>query len=72
MRVKTMSLAKVIEVIAEGDTMEEAVKNAVKHASRTVHNIRSVYCEHMQGVVENNKVTKFRVNAKITFVLDEK
>jgi len=65
------SLAKVIEVIAEGDTMEEAVKNAVKHASKTVHNIRSVYCENIYGIVENNKVVKYRVNAKITFVLDD-
>jgi len=65
------SLAKVIEVIAEGDTMEEAVKNAVRHASKTVHNIRSVYCENIYGIVENNKVVKYRVNAKITFVLDD-
>ncbi len=65
-----MSLAKVIEVIAEGETMEEAVENAVKQASNTVKNIRSVYCENMQGIVENNRITKFRVNAKITFVLD--
>mgnify|MGYP000146601892 CR=1 FL=1 len=66
-----MSLAKVIEVIAEGSTMEGAVTNAVKEASKTVHNIRSVYCENMQGIVENNKVVKFRVNAKITFVLED-
>ncbi len=67
-----MSLAKVIEVIAEGNTMEEAVKNAVTHASKTVHNIRSVYCENIQGIVEDNRVTMFRVNAKITFVLEDK
>jgi dodecin len=66
-----MSLAKVIEVIAEGSSMEEALKNAVSQASKTVHNIRGVYCENMQGIVENNQVTRFRVNAKITFVLDE-
>lgn len=66
-----MSLAKVIEVIAEGSSMEEAVRNAAKQASKSVHNIRSVYCENMQGIVENGQVTKFRVNAKITFVLDD-
>ncbi|WP_069130297.1 dodecin family protein [Rhodohalobacter halophilus] len=66
-----MSLAKVIEVIAEGKSMEEAISNTVKQASKTVHNIRSVYCENMQGIVENNKVVKFRVNAKITFVLED-
>ncbi|NBC66736.1 MAG: dodecin domain-containing protein [Bacteroidetes bacterium] len=65
-----MSLAKVIEVIAEGPTMEEAVENAVIDASKTVHNIKSVYVENMQGVVEGNSVAKFRVNVKVTFVLD--
>lgn len=66
-----MSLAKVIEVISEGSTMEDAVSNAVKQASKTVKNIRSVYCENMQGLVEGNEVVKYRVNAKITFVLDD-
>jgi len=65
-----MSLAKVIEVIAEGSTMEEAVENAVKQASETVHNIKSVNCENIQGIVTNNHIEKYRVNAKVTFVLD--
>ncbi|WP_440998569.1 dodecin family protein [Fodinibius sp. SL11] len=64
-----MSLAKVIEVIAEGDTMEQAVENAVKQASETVNNIKSVYCENIQGIVENNRIEKYRVNAKVTFVV---
>lgn len=66
-----MSLAKVIEVIAEGDTMEEAVENAVMQASNTVKNIKSVYCENIQGIVSNNRITKYRVNAKITFILEK-
>lgn len=66
-----MSLAKVIEVIAEGDTMEKAAENAVKEASRSVKNIKTVYCENIQGIVANNQIEKYRVNAKITFVLNE-
>ncbi|MDZ7717661.1 MAG: dodecin family protein [Balneolaceae bacterium] len=65
-----MSLAKVIEVIAEGSTMEEAVENAVIDASKTVHNIKSVYVENIQGIVEGNTIKTYRVNAKITFVLN--
>lgn len=64
-----MSLAKVIEVIAEGKTMEEAVENAVKQASATVQNIRSIYVENITGVVEGGKLSKYRLNAKITFVV---
>lgn len=67
-----MSLAKVIEVMAEGPTMEEAVQNAVKLASQTVDEIKSVYIENIQGLVENNQVVKYRLNVKITFVVQGK
>ncbi|PWN06543.1 dodecin family protein [Rhodohalobacter mucosus] len=66
-----MSLAKVIEVISEGKTMEAAVENAVKQASKTVHNIKSVYVENINAVVEGESVTKYRINAKVTFVLEK-
>ncbi len=66
-----MSLAKVIEVIAEGDTIEQAVENAVKQASETVQNIKNVNCENIQGIVQNNRIEKYRVNAKVTFVLNK-
>lgn len=64
-----MSLAKVIEVMAEGETMEQALENAVMLAAKTVDQIQSVYVENMQGIVENNEIVRYRVNAKITFVL---
>ncbi len=66
-----MSLAKVVEVMAEGNSVEEAIENAVEQASKTIHGIKSVYLQETQGIVENNKVVRYRVNAKITFVLDE-
>lgn len=65
-----MSLAKVIEVIGEGETMEQAVENAVKQASRTVNNIKSIYVENITGIVESDQISMYRVNAKITFILD--
>lgn len=65
-----MSLAKVIEVIAEGATIEEAVENAVIDVSKTVHNLKSVNVENIQGIVEGNSIAKYRVDVKVTFVLD--
>lgn len=67
-----MSLAKVIEVLGEGKTMEEAVENVVKEASKTIDNIKSVYVENIQAIVENNKLRSYRINAKVTFVLEDK
>lgn len=67
---KDMAIAKVIEVIAEGDTVEDAIKNAAKEASKTLKNIRSIYAEGIQGMVDDGKVKSFRVNCKVTFVID--
>lgn len=66
-----MSIAKVIEVLAEGDSIEAAIESALKHASKSVRNIRHVYATDFQALVENNRVTKYRVNAKVTFVVDD-
>ena len=62
-----MSIVKVIEVISEGSSVEEAIKSAVQEAAKTVENIRQINVDYIEALVENNKVTKFRVNSKISF-----
>jgi flavin-binding protein dodecin len=63
-----MTTLKVIEVLAESDkSWEDAASEAVREASETLKNIRSVYIKEFQAAVENNKITKYRVNAKISF-----
>jgi flavin-binding protein dodecin len=59
-------------VLAESDaSWEEAVKKAVTEASRTVRNIKSVYVKEFQAIVEGDRIRQFRVNAKISFVVDK-
>jgi len=67
-----MTIAKIIEVVAEGKTVEEAIQGVVDEASKTLHNIKGVDILHFHGIVENNKVVKYRVDAKVAFVLDER
>jgi flavin-binding protein dodecin len=64
-----MSIAKVIEVLAEGDSIEAAIESAVAEASETVRGIKHVYVEGVQAIVEDNEVVKYRINAKLTFVV---
>lgn len=64
-----MSLAKVIEVLAEGSSIEKAVEAAVADASETVRNIKHVYVKDFQAIVENGSVQKYRVNCKVTFIV---
>ena len=66
-----MSMVKVIEVIAESKkSWDAAAENAVKEASRSVRNIKSLYVQDMQAVVEDGKISKYRVNARISFVVE--
>lgn len=66
-------LLKVIEVLTESPkSWEDAAKHAVEIASQTVHGIQSVYIEHLEAKVEHNKIVQYRINAKISFILDEK
>jgi hypothetical protein len=66
-----MSMLKVIEVLAESEEgWEDAAQNAISQAAKTVRNIRSIYAENLEATVEDGKIQKYRINAKISFVLD--
>lgn len=66
-----MSIIKVIEVIATStESFEDAAKNALKEASKSVKNIESVYVKEMNMKVKDNNVTSYGVNAKISFRIE--
>lgn len=65
------NVVKVIEVLAESDkSWEDAAAQALERASRTLHNIKSIYIENFEAKVENNRIVTYRVDAKISFLLD--
>lgn len=64
-----MSVAKSIELIAEGETLEDATEEAVREASKTVQNIKKVYVDNYRAVIDDGEVEAYRVHAKVTFVL---
>ncbi len=67
-----MAMVKVIEVLAESEqSWDDAARKAVQEASKTVRNIKSVYVKEMQAVVNDNQITSFRINAKISFVIGD-
>jgi dodecin len=64
-------IVKVIEIMSESpNSWEEATQNVVSEASKTLRNIRSVYVKEFTASVENDKVTSYRVNAKVTFEME--
>ncbi|UCF47206.1 MAG: dodecin domain-containing protein [Myxococcales bacterium] len=66
-----MSLAKVIEISAESTaSFEDAINQGIQTASETIHNIKGAWVKEQQVVVEGGKVVNYRVDLKVTFVLD--
>jgi dodecin len=68
-----MSVAKVIEISADSPkSFEDAIVQGIAKASKSVHGIKSAWVKEQHVVVENGKVTLYRVDLKVTFVLDDK
>ncbi len=67
-----MPIVKIIELSAQSsESWEDATRQAVDRASRSLRNIRSVWVKEFEAAVDANKVTQFRVILKISFQLEE-
>ena len=67
-----MSVARVTEIIASSPTsFEDAVNQGVARATETLQNVTSAWVQDQKAVVENGAVTEYRVNLKVTFILQE-
>jgi flavin-binding protein dodecin len=67
-----MSVAKVTEITASSKkSFEDAVQSGVKRAGKTLQNIQGAWVQEQSVVVKNDKVTEYRVNMKVTFVLKD-
>ena len=63
-------VVKVIELLSESPKSWEDEQNAVREASRTLRNIRSLYVQEMTAAVENGRITSYRLNSKVTLELE--
>jgi flavin-binding protein dodecin len=65
-----MSIVKVLEVIAESDkSFDDAAQQAVTQAAATVREIKSIWIDNFSGVVEGDRIVRYRVNAKLSFLV---
>lgn len=66
-----MSVAKVIEISSSSSvSFDDAIKQGISRASKTVKNIQGAWIQDQQVVVSNNQVTEYRVMMKVTFILE--
>jgi dodecin len=69
---ETMSVAKITEISSTSTvSFEDAIKQGITRASKTIRNIRSAWIKEQQLRLENNVVAEYQVNMLLTFVLDD-
>lgn len=67
-----MSVARVTEITAASTkSFEDAVQQGIARASKTLQNVQGAWVGDQKVVIDDGKVTEYRVNMKVTFVLDE-
>ena len=67
-----MSIARITEISATSTTgFEDAIKQGVTRASKTLRNVRSAWVKEQQVRVENGGIIEYQVNLMVTFVLDD-
>ena len=67
-----MSVAKVTEIIASSEkSFEDAIVQGVARATQTLENVRSAWVAEQTVNVRDNRITEYKVNLKITFVLND-
>ncbi|MBD3376334.1 dodecin domain-containing protein [candidate division KSB1 bacterium] len=66
-----MAVVKSIELLAQSEkSWEDAAQKALDAAAKSVKNIQNIYIRDFKADVENNKITAYRVDAKVSFLVD--
>jgi hypothetical protein len=67
-----MSIARITEISASSNkSFEDAVQLGIKRASKTLKNVTGAWIRDQKVIVESGKIMQYRVNLKVTFVLEE-
>jgi flavin-binding protein dodecin len=63
---------KSVELTGSSKTgTDDAVRNAIARASKTLHNLRWFEVTQVRGHLENGEISDWQVTVKVSFTLDE-
>ncbi len=67
-----MAVARVTEITASSPLgFEDAIQRGIQRANKTLRNLKSAWVQEQTVKIENGEITEYRVNMKVTFVLDD-
>lgn len=66
------TIARVTEIISTSDkSFDDAISTGVKRACKTLRDVRGAWVKEMKVDVSDGKISKYRVDMLVTFVVDE-
>lgn len=67
-----MSVARVTEISSTSDkSFEDAINQGISRAAKTLRNVKGAWIKEQHIDIDGDRVTRYRVNMLVTFVLDE-
>ena len=67
-----MAVARVTEITsASPSSFEDAIQQGIARANKTLRNVRSAWVQEQTVKVEDGAIAEYRVNMKVTFILDD-
>ncbi|MEO0343889.1 MAG: dodecin family protein [Pseudomonadota bacterium] len=67
-----MAVARVTEIISSSKkSFEDAVEDGIKRATKTLKNVTGAWVQDQKVVVEDDKISEYRVTLKVTFILKD-
>ena len=67
-----MSVARVTEITASSDkSFEDALQQGIARSVKTLKNVEGAWVQEQKVVVRDGRIAEYRVNIKVTFVLQD-
>ena len=67
-----MSIARVTKITsASATSFEDAISQGIARADKTLKNVEGAWIQDQKVVVRAGKIVEYRVNMKITFILND-
>ena len=66
-----MAIAKVVEVTSSSQkSFEDAIQTGISKVPETLKNVQGAWINEQKVIIQDNKITEYRVNLKISFLVD--
>lgn len=67
-----LHVGKVVEITAASTkSFEDAIQSGIARASKTLQGIQGAWVKEQKVVVKDGKITEYRVDLKVTFILKD-